>query len=69
MRWVESCTSLRECIEELTSTEPAVTPDLARVLAKDGLRYSFALVFDPDRRDAIAEELRDTLRGVRRSPS
>ena len=69
MRWIESCSSLRECIEELTSASPAVTTELGLVLEKKGLRYSFALVFDPDRRDAVASELRDTLRGVRRATS
>jgi CBS domain-containing protein len=60
MRWVASCSSLRECVEELTSQE--APPDIARTLATVGLRYSFALVFDPDRRDGVAAELRDSLR-------
>ena len=56
MRGAESCTSIRTRIDELLSLARPPSPLLAQ-----NLRYRFALVFDPDRRDQIATELREVL--------
>jgi CBS domain-containing protein len=56
MRGAESCSSIRTRIDELLSAVRTESPLLAR-----NLKYRFALVFDPDRRDQITAELRDIL--------
>ena len=59
MRWAESCTSLRDRFQEMTETPAGTQPELRRILASGDLLYSFALVFEPDRRDQVAAELND----------
>ena len=61
MLWVESCTNLRARADEMVNIPPLDDPLLSRILARKDLRFRYAVVSETDRRQAIADELREAL--------